>query len=77
MEGKGVRAQLPAGEARIHAVHDPHAFYIVSTWQRIASRCIKSNRQGGEGKTGKAATTRKSVAAYHQRPDPLQGLSSR
>lgn len=34
-------AWLPAGGARIHAVHDPHAFYMVTTWQRIASRCVK------------------------------------
>jgi len=34
-------AWLPAGGARIHAVHDPHAFYMVTTWRRIASRCVK------------------------------------
>jgi len=33
-------AWLPAGGARIHTVHDPHAFYMVTTWQRIASRCV-------------------------------------
>lgn len=38
-EGEGAR--LPAGGARIHAVHDPHAFYMVTTWQRIASRGVK------------------------------------
>lgn len=41
--GKGAR--LPAGGARIHAVHDPHAFYMVTTWRRIASRCVKSGRE--------------------------------
>lgn len=41
--GKGAR--LPAGGARIHAVHDPHAFYMVTTWRRIASCCVKSGRE--------------------------------
>lgn len=41
--GKGAR--LPAGGTRIHAVHDPHAFYMVTTWRRIASYCVKSGRE--------------------------------
>lgn len=35
-EGGKKGAWLPAGGARIHAVHDPHAFYMVTTWRRIA-----------------------------------------
>lgn len=37
--GKGT--WLPAGDARIHAVHDPHAFYMVTTWRRIAPCYVK------------------------------------
>lgn len=37
---------VPAGSARVHAIHDFHAFYMVTTCRHISPRlCVKSRRE--------------------------------